>query len=73
MLSSSAPLSKHPQDIGAGSPSLDKHLDKQTDSFPSTEDQDDIELAKLGYKSECQFLLLLFLLMQALNSSATLP
>ncbi|EFP77279.2 uncharacterized protein PGTG_03235 [Puccinia graminis f. sp. tritici CRL 75-36-700-3] len=52
MLSSSAPLSKHPQDIGAGSPSLDKHLDKQTDSFPSTEDQDDVELAKLGYKSE---------------------
>ncbi|WAR52469.1 hypothetical protein PtB15_1B911 [Puccinia triticina] len=53
MLSSSAPLSKHPQEIGAGSPSLeDKSLDKQTESFSSTEDQDDVELAKLGYKSE---------------------
>lgn len=54
MLSSSAPLSQHPKDMGTGS--LEKHIDKQTDSFASTEDQDDIELAKLGYKSECEHL-----------------
>ncbi|KAI9607004.1 hypothetical protein KEM48_001661 [Puccinia striiformis f. sp. tritici PST-130] len=49
---SSTTVSKHPLENGAGPPSIEKTIDKQTDSFTSTEDQDDVELAKLGYKSE---------------------